>query len=71
MLRQELRKNLHATVNGPGEVLLLRAHHPGDIVRPIPEVAVMALVFMDDGLHHLEEEGLIHPQELPMPGRPA
>ena len=38
---------------------------------PLPELGVVPLVLMDDGVADLVEEGLVDPQEFPMPGRPA
>ena len=45
--------DLHAGVQGLGEVLLLRADDLGDIGLPLPQLGIVALVLMDHGVAHL------------------
>ena len=71
VLGQQLGENLHAPVDGFGKVLLLGADDFGDIVLLLPQVLVLPLILMDDGVDDLIQEGLIHPQQLAVAGRPA
>ena len=68
---QELGENLQPAVDGFGKVLLLGADDLGDVVLLLPQVLVLALVLVDDGVDDLVEEGLVDPQELAVAGRPA
>ena len=68
MAFQHLGEDLHAAVDGLGEVLFLRANHARDIGLLLPELWVLALIFMDNGVDDLIEERLIHAEELAVPG---
>ena len=68
---QHLTENPHAAVDGTGEVLFLIAHHPDNVLSPLPQVGVVVLVLPDDRLHHFKQEGLVHTQELAVTGSPA
>ena len=69
--REHFIINLHAAVNGAGEVLLLLLDHAGDVGAALAQVAVVALVLLYDGLHDLVQEGLVHAQQLAVAGGPA
>ena len=69
--REHLVENFDAAVDGLGEVLLLHPDHLGDIVLPLPQLGVVALVLVDDGAAHQVEEGLVDPQQLAVAGGPA
>ena len=71
MALQHLAEDLHAAVDGAAEVLLLGADHLGDVGLLLPEVGVLTLVLMDDGVHHLKEEGTVHTQQLAVTGSAA
>ena len=71
VLRQQVGEDLHAAVDGAAEVLLLGADDLGDIGLLFPQVGILSLVFMDHGIHHLIQEGIVDAQELPMAGGPA
>ena len=43
----------------------------GDIILPLPQLGVVALVLVDDGVAHLVEEGLVDAQQLAVAGGPA
>ena len=68
---EHLAVDLHAAVDGAGEVLLLGADDLGDIGLLLPQVGIGALVLMDHGVHHLVEEGVVDAQELAVAGGPA
>ena len=68
---QHVAKDLQAAVDGLGEVLLLGADDLGDIVLPLPQLGIVALVLMDNGVAHLVEEGLVDAQQLAVAGGPA
>ena len=68
---QHIVENLQAAVDGLGEVLLLHPDDLGDIVLALPQLGVVALVLVDDGVAHLVQEGLIDPQQLAVAGGPA
>ncbi len=68
---QHLIEDAQAAVDGLGEVLLLHPDDLGDIVLTLPQLGVVALVLVDDGVAHLIEEGLVHTQELAVAGGPA
>ena len=65
---QHLREDFHAAVDRLGEVLFLRADHARDIGLLLPELGVLALIFMDNGVDDLIEERLVHAEELSVPG---
>ena len=71
VVRQQLVEDLHAAVDGLGEVLLLGADHLSDIGLLLPQVGIGGLVLMDDGLHHFIQEGLIDAQQLAVAGGPT
>ena len=71
VLCQQLSEDLHAGVDGSGKVFFLGLDHLGDIVLLLPKLRVLALVFMDDGVNDLIEEGLVHAQKLAVAGSPA
>ena len=68
---EHVAKDLQAAVDGLGEVLLLGADDLGDIVLPLPQLGIVALVLMDNGVAHLVEEGLVDAQQLAVAGSPA
>ena len=68
MAFQHLGEDFHAAVDGLGEVLFLRADHARDIGLLLPELWVLALIFMDNGVDDLIEERLVHTEELAVPG---
>ena len=68
---QHLSENPHTAVNGTGEVLFLVAHHPDDVLCPLPQVGVVILVLPDHRLHHFKQERLVHTQELAVTGSPT
>ena len=69
--REHLVENFDAAVDGLGEVLLLHPDHLGDIVLPLPQLGVVALVLVDHRVTDGIQEGLVHPQQLAVAGRPA
>ena len=71
VLLQHVVEDLQAAVDGAGEVLLLGADDLGDIVLPLPQLGVVALVLVDDGVAHLIEEGVVDAQQLAVAGGPA
>ena len=58
-------------IDGLGEGLFLQPDPAGDIVRPLPQVGIVALVLPDDRLHQAIEERVIHAQQLTVAGSPA
>ncbi len=64
-------ENGEARIQGAGKVLLLGADDLDNIVPALPQLGIMALIFLDHGIADLIEEGLIHPQELAVAGGPA
>ena len=64
MALQHLGEDLHAAVDGLGEVLLLGADDAGDIGLLFAQLRVLALVLMDDGVDDLIEERLVDAQQL-------
>ena len=64
MALQHLGEDLHAAVDGLGEVLFLGADDAGDIGLLFAQFGILALVFMDDGVHDLIEERFVHAQQL-------
>ena len=68
---QHLPEDLQAAVDGLGEVLLLHPDDLGDIVLALPQLRIVALVLVDDGVAHLIQEGVVHPQQLAVAGGPA
>ena len=71
VLGEHVVENPQAAVDGLGEVLLLHPDDLGDIVLALPQLRVVALVLVDDGVAHLVQEGLVHPQQLAVAGGPA
>ena len=57
-------EDLHAAIDGLGEVFFLGADDAGDIGLLFTQLGVLALVFMDDGVHDLIEERFVHAQQL-------
>ena len=70
VLRQQIGEDLHAAVDGAGKVLLLGADDLGDIALFLTHIRVFALIDLHDGIHHLIKEGVVHAQELAVPGSP-
>ena len=70
VLGKHIGKNLHTAVDGPGKVLFLHLDHLGDISSPLPQIGIVALVLVDNGLHHLMQEGMVHTQQLAVTGSP-
>ena len=68
---EQLVVDLHAAVDGLGEVLLLGADDLGDIGLLFTQVGISALVFPHHGVHHLVQEGTVHAKELAVTGSPA
>ena len=68
---QHITEDLQAAVDGLGKVLLLHPDDLGDIILPLPQLGVVALVLVDDGVAHLVEEGLVDAQQLAVAGGPA
>ena len=71
MLGEHVIEDLHAGVDGLGEVLLLGLHHTGDVSLFLPQLGILALVLMNDSIDDLIEEGLVHTKELAVAGSPA
>jgi len=71
VLSQQLIEDSHAAVNGLGEVLLLHPDDLGDIGLPLPQFGIVAFVFVNNGVHHLIQEGLVDAQQLAVAGGPA
>ena len=71
MLGQHLPKDAHTPVDGPGEALLLGTDDLGDVGLLLPQVAILALIFVDHGVHDLIQERLVHAQELAVASGPA
>ena len=71
VLSQQLIEDLHAAVDGLGEVLLLHPDDLGDIGLTLPQLGIVALVFVNNGVHHLIQEGLVDAQQLAVAGGPA
>ena len=69
--RQHVAVDLHAAVDGAGEVLLLGADDLSDIGLLLPQVGVLALVLVDDGVHHLIQERFVDAQQLTVAGGAA
>ena len=62
VLGQHLCKDAHTAVDGPGKALLLGADDLGDIGLLLPQITVLALIFMDHRVHDPIQERLIHAQ---------
>ena len=71
MFRKHLRENLHTAIDGTGKIFFLYLDHSGDIVGALPQVGIVGLVFMNDRLHHLIQERMVHTEELTVAGRTA
>ena len=67
MRREHVGDDLHAAVDGLGEVLLLDLDDAGDIVLFRHEVRVGDLVFVDDRVADLIEEGVVDAEEFAVP----
>ena len=68
MLIEQVGEDLHARVERAVEVFLLGLDDAGDVVLLLAKLGVLALVFMDDGVDHFIEEGLVHAEELAVAG---
>ena len=64
MLGEQVGKDVHAGVDGLGEVLLLVADDAGDIRLLLAQLRVLALVFVHDHVHDLIQERLVDAEEL-------
>ena len=64
MLGEQVGKDVHAGVDGLGEVLLLVADDAGDICLLLAQLRVLALVFVHDHVHDLIQERLVDAEEL-------
>ena len=71
VLFKHIGEDLHPAVDGLGKALLLGLDHAGDIRLLLPQLGVLALVFVHDSVDNFIEERLIHAQELTMPRRAA
>ena len=65
---QHLGEDFHAAVDRLGEVLFLGADDARDICLLFPELWVLALIFMDNGVDDSIQERLVHAEELAVPG---
>ena len=68
---EHLVEDLQAAVDGLGEVLLLHPDDLGDIGLTLPQLGIVALVFVNNGVHYLIQEGTVHTQQLSVAGGPA
>ena len=64
MALEHFGEDLHAAIDGLGEVFFLGADDAGDIGLLFAQLGVLALVFMDDSVHDLIEERFVHAQQL-------
>ena len=64
MLGEQVGEDVHAGVDGLGEVLLLVADDAGDICLLLAQLRVLALVFVHDHVHDLIQERLVDAEEL-------
>ena len=71
MLGEQVGKDVHAGVDGLGEVLLLVADDAGDIRLLFAQLGVLALVFVHDHVHDLIQKRLIDAEELAVARRAA
>ena len=71
MAPQHFIEDVHAAVNGFGEVLFLRADDFGDITLTLPQFGVVALVLMDNRITDRVQERLVDAQQLAMAGSAA
>ena len=71
MLGEQVGKDVHAGVDGLGEVLLLVADDAGDICLLLAQLRVLALVFVHDHVHDLIQERLVDAEELTVARRAA
>ena len=71
MLGEQVGEDVHAGVDGLGEVLLLVADDTGDIRLLLAQLRVLALVFVHDHVHDLIQERLVDAQQLAVAGGAA
>ena len=71
MLGEQVGEDVHAGVDGLGEVLLLVADDAGDICLLLAQLRVLALVFVHDHVHDLIQERLVDAEELAVARRAA
>ena len=61
---EHVAEDLHAAVDGLGEVLLLRAHNAGDIRLLFAQLRILALILMDNGIDHVIQERMVDAEKL-------
>ena len=66
---EKLGEDLHAAVDGLGEVLLLGADDLGDIGLTLAQLGIVALVLVHDRVHDLIEERAVDAEKLAVAGR--
>ena len=71
MLSKHLAEDAHTAVNGTGKALLLCADDLRDIGLFLPQVGILALILMDDGIHYLIQERIVDAQKFAVAGRAA
>ena len=71
MLGEQVGEDVHAGVDGLGEVLLLVADDAGDIRLLLAQLGVLALVFVHDHVHDLIQERFVDAEELAVARRAA
>ena len=64
---QHFPKDLQTAIDGAAEALLLHLDDTGDVVPLLHQVGISALIFVDDGVADLIQEGTSHAQETAMP----
>ena len=68
MLLQLLAKNTHTGIDGTGKVLFLCLDHADDVGSAFTQIAIVALVLLDNSLNNLIQERTVHTQELTVTG---
>ena len=71
MLCKHIRKDGHTAIDCTCKVLFLNLDNLGDIVAALTQIGVVALIFMNDSLNDLIQEGIIDAKELTMASSPA
>ena len=66
VLGEQVGKDVHAGIDGLGEILLLVADDAGDIRLLLAQLGILALVFVHDHVHDLIQKRLIDAEQLAM-----